>query len=168
MDLLDRMLGHDYWATTTVLDFCQELTDAQLDQQFDIGRASLRDTLSHMIYTIDLWTSLMTDRSRMSERIPNPSLAELRDLHERFHAAFADVARRANDEQRLDETFIDHHDYPQSIGATIYQVMWHNTTHRSEARHILVRFGVDVRRDLDPQEAEHLSGRMQTLTQAGG
>jgi uncharacterized damage-inducible protein DinB len=160
MDLLDRMLGHDHWATTTVLDYCENLTDAQLDQQFDVGRQSLRETLTHMIYTIDLWTSLMTDRSKMSERNPHLSLAELRELHDRFHATYASFARRANDEGRLDETFNDHHNYPQSIGATIYQVMWHNAIHRSECRHILVRFGVEVRRDLDPQEWEHLTGRI--------
>jgi hypothetical protein len=43
MDLLDRLLEHDHWATTHLLELCRGLTDAQLDQPFD-----------------DFWTGLMT------------------------------------------------------------------------------------------------------------
>ncbi len=37
MDLLDRLLAHDHWATARLLDLSRGLTDAQLDQPFDIG-----------------------------------------------------------------------------------------------------------------------------------
>ena len=53
MDLLDRMVGHDRWATSQLLERCSRLTDAQLDQAFDVGHRSLRETLDHMIYVID-------------------------------------------------------------------------------------------------------------------
>jgi uncharacterized damage-inducible protein DinB len=51
MDLLDRMVGHDRWATTQLLELCSTLTAAQLDQEFDIGHHTLRETLDHMIYS---------------------------------------------------------------------------------------------------------------------
>ena len=49
MDLLDRLLEHDHWATAQLLDLSRHLSDAQLDQEFDIGHRTLRDTFEHMI-----------------------------------------------------------------------------------------------------------------------
>lgn len=163
MDLLDRMLGHDHWATTQILELSQDLTDAQLDQEFDIGHRTLRETLDHMIFVIDAWTGLMAgEPASMKRDDQRRSIAELRERHERYQPAFAAFARRANDDQILDELFIDHYDYPQSIGATILQVLNHNAQHRSEARHILERLGVPLRWDFDPQEWEHMTGRIAT------
>ena len=42
MDLLDRLLEHDRWATDQLLELCRGLTDAQLDQPFDIGHRTVR------------------------------------------------------------------------------------------------------------------------------
>ncbi len=44
MDLLDRLLGHDHWTTERLLTLSQGLTDAQLDQAFDIGHRTVRAT----------------------------------------------------------------------------------------------------------------------------
>jgi len=37
MDLLDRLLGHDSWATERLLKLAEALGDAQLDREFEIG-----------------------------------------------------------------------------------------------------------------------------------
>ena len=158
MDLLDRMLGNDQWATTQLLALSRELTDAQLDQEFDIGHRTLRETFDHMISVVDFWTGLMTGRPVPHDRTTQQydrSLPALIERHEQFSASFAEFARRAQAEQRLVDTFVDHYDYRQTVGSTIIQVMLHNALHRSEARHILVRLGVPVRGDYDPQEWEH-------------
>ena len=156
MDFLDRMLGHDYWATSQLLGHSRHLTDAQLDQEFDIGHRTLRETFNHMIYVINFWTELMTGYPVPAGREDRRSIPELIELHERYHPAFAALSRRVRDEQLLDDTFIDHYGYPQTLGSTIIQVFYHNTLHRSEARHILERLGVsNLRGDLDPQEWEH-------------
>jgi uncharacterized damage-inducible protein DinB len=60
MDLLDRLLEHDHWATTQLLELCRGLTDAQLDQPFDIGHRTVRQTLDHQIPNLAFWTGLMT------------------------------------------------------------------------------------------------------------
>lgn len=161
MDLLDRMLGHDHWATTQILEQSRDLTDAQLDQEFDIGLRTLRGTLDHMVFVVGGWTGLMLGQpGSMNHDGGRRSIAELMALHERNHAAFATAARQMCDEQRLDDTFIDHYSYPQSVGATILQVLHHNAQHRGEARHILERLGVPGLWDLDPQEWEHATGRI--------
>ncbi len=62
MDLLDRLLDHDCWATTALLDLSRGLTDAQLDRSFDVGHGTLRATLEHMIFYIEFWTASMAGR----------------------------------------------------------------------------------------------------------
>jgi uncharacterized damage-inducible protein DinB len=160
MDLLDRMLGHDHWATARLLEVSQGLTDAQLDQPFDIGHRTLRETLDHLIYVVDFWTAQMAGQPAPGEREGKRSIAELNERHECFSATFADVARRARDEGRLDDTFVDHFNYRQTLGGTIVHVAYHNAQHRSEARHILERLGVSDLWDLDPQEWEHATQRI--------
>jgi uncharacterized damage-inducible protein DinB len=141
MDLLDRLLEHDRWATAQLLDRSRNLSDAQLDQEFDIGHRTLRETFAHIIVNIAFWTSLMTEQPVDKQR-DERSLAALIDRHERFYATFATLARQFRDEQRLDETFIDHYDARKSFGGTILHVVLHNAEHRTEALHILERLGV--------------------------
>ena len=163
MDLLDRMIGHDRWATEKMLKQSLELSDAQLDQGFDIGLRSIRETLDHIIYVIDLWTAEMKGEQVVHDRRSRDydrSIASLRERHQRFQTEFASVARQAQTDSRLDEMFRDHFDFPQSIGATILQVLFHNAQHRSEIRHMLVRLGVPQELDYDPQEWEHLTGHI--------
>jgi uncharacterized damage-inducible protein DinB len=164
VDLLDRMVGHDRWATTQLLERCRALTAAQLDQEFDIGHHTLRETLDHMIYVIDFWTGWMSGRPVEHDRTTlqyDRSLSALIDRHDRFQASFATLARRIHDEHRLDDTFIDHFAVRQSLGATIVQLLHHNAQHRSEIRHMLERLGVTDLWDYDPQEWEHASGFIQ-------
>ncbi len=161
MDLLDRMLGHDRWATSQLLERCATLTDAQLDREFDVGHRTVRETLDHMIYVIDFWTGWMTGRPVDHDRTTQEydrSVAALAERHERYQPAFAAVARQVRDEQRLDDTFLDYFKVRQSLGATIIQLLHHNAQHRGDLRHMLERLGVTELWDYDPQEWEHSAG----------
>ena len=155
MDVLDRLLAHDQWATDTLLELSRDLTDAQLDQPFDLGHGSLRETFDHLVSTIDFWTVQMAGQPAPAERAGRPTIAELRERHARYYATFAALARQTRDEQRQAETFVDHAGYRQSLGSTIPHVILHNAQHRGEARHILERLGVPDLWDYDPQEWEH-------------
>lgn len=141
MDLLDRLLEHDCWATDQLLKLSRGLTDAQLDQPFDIGHRALRATFEHMIVNVAFWTALMTEQPVPAQQ-DDRSLAALIDRHERSYATFATLARQFRDEQRLDDTFIDHYAARKSCGGTIIHVVLHNAEHRSEALHILERLGL--------------------------
>jgi uncharacterized damage-inducible protein DinB len=55
MDLIDNLVKYDRWATTTLLEVCRNLPDAQLDQEFDVGHRTLRDTFVHIIANIEFW-----------------------------------------------------------------------------------------------------------------
>ncbi len=64
MDLLDRMLGHDAWATGVLFETCGGLSNSQLRQQFDIGQGCVFMTMSHLVEAIDLQVSQIKDRER--------------------------------------------------------------------------------------------------------
>jgi uncharacterized damage-inducible protein DinB len=151
MDLLDRLLEHDRWATTQLLELCHSLTDAQLDEPFDIGHRTVRETLAHQIPNLDVWTSLMTGQPVETQHGPS-SLETLIADHERAYAAFARLARQVRDEGRLDDTFREHHGYPQTYGGAILMVILHNEAHRTEVVHIFARLGVP---ELAEVEVDH-------------
>ena len=157
MDLLQRMLGHDAWATDLILNHCGGLTDEQLDHPFDIGIGTIRATIIHQINTLEFWTSQMEGRPSTVDRDRIPSIAELAGIHARYSAAFANVARAAEADGRLDDLFTDVHGYPQSKGGTILQTLYHNVNHRSEIRHMLQRLGIEDVWDGDPQEWEYVN-----------
>ena len=141
MDLLDRLLGHDHWATARLLDLSRGLTDARLDQPFDVGHRTLRATFEHMIVNVEFWTALMAERPVDAQR-DDRSPAALIDRHERSYATFATLSRRLRDEQRLDDTFVDHFAARKTFGGTVLHVVLHDAEHRTEALHILERLGV--------------------------
>lgn len=147
MDLLDRLLGHDDWATTQLLELSRGLSDEQLDQPFDVGHRTLRDTFEHMIFNVEAWTAEMAGQPVNTQR--DRSLAALRDRHERSYGTFAAFARRIRDEQRLDDTFLDEYGYPQTFGGAVLHVILHDAEHRSEMLHILARLGVPDLPELD-------------------
>jgi uncharacterized damage-inducible protein DinB len=142
MDLLDRMLEHDRWATWTMLDVSRDLSDEQLDRSYDIGLGSLRATFGHIIVNVDFWTRLMTGDPIEYEELTRASIANLIQHHDRTYAAFAALARRLRDEQCLDDIFLDHYEVNKSFGGTILHVVLHNAEHRTEAVHILQRLGL--------------------------
>jgi uncharacterized damage-inducible protein DinB len=140
MDLLDRLLDHDRWATTQLLDQSRGLSDAQLDQEFDIGHRTLRSTFEHMIWNIEAWTALTAGQP--VERGDEHSLTVLNDRHERAYDDFSALARSVRDEGRLNETFVDTYGEQLRYGGVIVHVILHNAEHRTDAQHILARLGL--------------------------
>ncbi len=141
MDLLDRLLEHDRWATSQLLVKCQSLSDAQLDEEFDIGHRSLRATIEHLIFNIEAWSALMAAQP-MATPSGDRSLAALISRYERADDAFMVLARRLRDEGRLDETFSDAYGGEMRNGGGIVHVVLHNEGHRVEIIHILARLGL--------------------------
>ncbi|MGE3798954.1 MAG: DinB family protein [Thermomicrobiales bacterium] len=143
MDIVDRLLDFDEWAMHDLLRASSSLADAQLDQEFDIGHRTVRATFIHLIWNLDFWTSLMTG----GDPLPEPdwtgiSIAKLAERYDRSFAAFAALARKLRDEERMDEVFVDHWQVKKSMSGTILQVILHASEHRMEITHMLIRLGV--------------------------
>lgn len=160
MDLVERLLEHDRWGTALLFDLCRGLSDAQLDQQFDIGLQSLRATFAHMVMNTEFWHGLMIGAPVDYAPPSDWSLADLIARHDRAYDAFAATSRQMRDEGRLEETYIDHYDAAKSMAGTILHVTLHNAEHRTEVVHMLVRLGV-------PEQPEVDHGLWDYLLQAG-
>ena len=145
MNLLDRLLGHDLATTRDLLRRCLDLTDEQMDRQFDVGWGTLRATFRHMIGNIEVWTDLML--ARPPRLAPGDGSAQgLLDRLERGYREFADFARTIEREGRLDDLWTDVLDDPpvqKSFGGAIAHVITHNMHHRAELLHIMARLGLD-------------------------
>ena len=143
MDVLERLLEHDHWATVQVLDKASTLTADQLDQEFDIGHLTIRHTIDHILGAREGWVALMT-------RVPPPDHPDDRPMayqsarFARAHDAFAAVARRIRDEGRLDDTFKDYYDIEATFGSAILMNILHSEGHRNECVHMLTRLGIPV------------------------
>ena len=143
MNLLDRLLGYDLDTTRELLTRSLELSDEQLDREFDVGWRTLRKTLNHMINNIEVWTDLMMERPvHWSE---GDSVHKMLDRLESGYAEFAEFARKIEREGRLDDLWTDVLDQPptqKSYGGAIGHVITHDMHHRAEILHIMARLGM--------------------------
>jgi uncharacterized damage-inducible protein DinB len=144
MDMVDRIVEHDAWTMRKVLVLCENLTPAQLTQEFDIGYRNILATVSHIVGNMEIWTDLMAGRAVRLDAQPSDFAALLR----RFEAAsldFQEVARRLAAENKLNDFYEDYLDKPprkKSYGSTILHLATHSMLHRSEILHMLQRLGV--------------------------
>jgi RimJ/RimL family protein N-acetyltransferase len=143
MDLLDRLLGHDAWTTRQLLLRCQELTDEQLDREFDIAHRSLRATLLHIIRNVEVWPQLMAGRPAVESS--GRSVSDLIARFDRAAADLAEVARSVARRDAWDGRFLDTLDDPpveKSLGGGIAHVITHSMHHRAQLLYMLRRLGV--------------------------
>jgi uncharacterized damage-inducible protein DinB len=143
MNILDRLLGHDRDTTRELFQLCLDLSDEQLDREFDAGWGTLRKTFDHMISNIETWTDLMMERPvQTSDQV---SVQGLLERLERSYADFASFAKQIEREGRLDELWTDVLDNPpvqKSFGGAIGHVITHNMYHRADAHHMMHRLGM--------------------------
>lgn len=149
MDILDRMLEHDRWATDELLAACADLSNAQLDREFDLGHRTLRATLEHYVFNIEAWTAI-AGQAPLTRYPPDPSLSDIAKRYAVAQPAFAALARRLRDDGLLDAMFTDHFDESQSYGAAVIHVLLHNEGHRGEILHFMARLGAH-----EPPEVDH-------------
>jgi uncharacterized damage-inducible protein DinB len=156
MDLLDRLLEHDRWATNQLLELSDGLSDAQLDQEFDVGHRTLRETFHHMIFNIEAWTDVIEEQPIQAVH-GVLSVAALREWHDRAYDEFAVLARRVRDEGRMEDLFVDSYGERLRYGGAIVHVILHNAEHRTDALHILSRLGLPEVPEVDHALWDHVS-----------
>ncbi len=139
------LLDFDRWANGQMFDACQQLTDAQLDREFEMGLGTVRKTLTHMLGAMRGWTDVMlrADPSRPRlETDPARSIAEMRALHEEIAAEFSEHATQGSH----DEVFTPNRGgktYSFSRGGIMTHVTTHNMHHRAQCLNMLRHMGQD-------------------------
>jgi RimJ/RimL family protein N-acetyltransferase/uncharacterized damage-inducible protein DinB len=148
MDLLDRLLGHDAWTTRQLLLVCENLTDEQLERRHGFAHGSVRDTLRHIIFNMEVWTGLMAGRITSRNDMPDNRGMAVNDLVTRLNSVAESLyrlARSVQDRQAWDETWVDVLDTPpvkKTYGAGLAHILTHSTHHRAQALLMLRELGV--------------------------
>ena len=149
MDLLDRLLGHDAWTTRQLLLRCRDLTDEQLDREFDIGHRTVRATLLHVIRNVEVWSDLMSGRPVDTDQGTQRQDRSVSALIARLDRAADDLARLARAVAQRggwDERWVDTLDRPPSektYGGAIAHVITHSMHHRAQLLYMLRRLGFE-------------------------
>ncbi len=149
MDLLDRLLGHDAWTTRQLLLRCRDLTDEQLDREFDIGHRTVRATLLHVIRNVEVWSDLMNGRPVAGDqgtRRQDRSVAALITRLDRAADDLARLARAVAQRGGWDERWVDTLDRPpteKTYGGAIAHVITHSMHHRAQLLYMLRRLGLE-------------------------
>lgn len=146
MDLLDRLLGHDSWTTRQLLLRSQELSDAELDREFDIGHRTLRATFQHIVRNMEVWTDLMAGGALRAD--PGPEGSTVAGFLKRLDSVAADLVSLATKVARRegwDELWTDTLDDPprqKTYGAAIAHMLTHSMHHRAQVLYLLRQLGV--------------------------
>jgi len=156
--VLTALFAHNTWANLKLLDFCERLSDAQLDSAAIGGFGSIRDTLLHIV------GAEVSYVNRTNGRLPAQGFD--RDVFPGF-ATLKDAARWAGDEllqiaiSARKGTLVrqyaprDPAEYP--LASLIVQSINHSTEHRTQIATIITQLG---------QEPPDMSG-WQYMDEAG-
>jgi uncharacterized damage-inducible protein DinB len=143
IDLLDHLLGHDAWTTRQLLTLCLELTDQQLDREFDIGHKTVRTTFLHIIHNMETWCDVMVGKPPEVAPVvgrQERSVPALIDRLDRASADLKETARSVAQRDAWDDTFLDTFENPaerKTYGASIAHIVTHSMHHRAQVLYML-------------------------------
>ena len=141
MDFLDRLLSHDAWTTRQLLLLCRQLTDEQLDREFDIAHRTVRATFEHMIRNVEIWSDLMSGQPIREDG--GNSVSELLARLDRAAGDLAEISHVVARRNGWDERYVDSLDGSErSYGGSIAHVITHSMHHRAQMLYMLRLLGV--------------------------
>jgi AraC-like DNA-binding protein/uncharacterized damage-inducible protein DinB len=135
LDLTDRMIEHDNWLTTTLIDAAAQLSDEVLDEPvqltprtdaFQESAPSIRSMLDRLVFTKEMWSSAIEGREFV--RNDDASLSSLKHRLDDAGSRFSSVVRDIRDRGAWDTAFVDATcDPPESFtfgGAIAHALTW--------------------------------------------
>ncbi|QOV89833.1 DinB family protein [Humisphaera borealis] len=164
MTILERLLHHDAWTTRALLSLSANLSDADLDREFDIGHRTLRRTFSHIVGNMECWFDLMSDRPQRAAATTAPSPDSVAGLLARLDIVadeLLSLGRAVSEQGRENADFVDYLDNPphrKPLGAGLVHLATHGMHHRAQCLYILRRLGVKnlIEGDALSWERQHL------------
>jgi uncharacterized damage-inducible protein DinB len=142
--VLTTWFAHNTWANLKLLDFCERLSDEQLDATAIGCFGSIRDTLLHIV------GAEVSYVNRVNDKLPARPLS--RDQFPGFEV-LKDAARWAGDEllqlalsarkdtsvrQRLPRQLIEY-----KLASLMVQAVGHSTEHRTQISAIITQLGLE-------------------------
>ena len=142
--VLTTLFAHNTWANLKLLDFCEGLSDEQLDSTAVGGFGTIRDTLVHIV------GAEVSYVERVNGRLPAKQLS--RDQFPGF-AVLKDAVRWAGDEllqlalSAREDTSVRQRPprqlFEYRLASLIAQSLSHSTEHRTQISAIITQLGVE-------------------------
>ncbi len=142
-DPAENLLIQHRWANDRLLEVCGALTDEQLDHVFEMGRGTLRKTLTHMAGAIGRWGDLLAGREL------RPMLDDQTLGIDRLRAFFDEVttdferSARAHTHDEIVSRELGGKSYGFTRGGVLTHVTTHAMHHRAQCLNMLRQLGVE-------------------------
>jgi AraC-like DNA-binding protein len=156
MDLSDRLVEHDHWHTTRLLEQAATLSNDALDRHvrpgfqihdFEGPEPDVRTMLERIVFTQEVWTAAIGGRDIPTHS--DRSIASLQTRQAAIHPQFAALVRRIRDRNEWDDAFVDALCTPP-VSFTFGSVIAH-VLNASAARRVTITGAL---RDLGIRDAE--------------
>ena len=166
MDLSDRLIEHDYWHTTRLLQGAASLPPEALDRpvrpglvvhEFEGPEPDVRTMLERIVFTKEVWTAAIGGRD-----IPPRDRRGIGDLQGRLAAVqpqFTALVRRIRDRNEWDDVFVDALCTPPvsfTFGSVIAHILTVSVVRWHTVIDVLRELGVRDVETRDPIEWERL------------
>jgi uncharacterized damage-inducible protein DinB len=143
--VLEWLFRHNTWANLTLLEFCEGLSDAELDAAAVGGYGSIRDTFTHYVYAEVDYVNLANDkwpeafpREEQFVGVAGMKAAMRWAGDELLQLALAARADTIVHVERPDEPV---YEYP--LAGFMVQVLDHSAEHRTQIATILTQIGLE-------------------------
>ena len=142
-DPVEILVSHNQWSTRQIFDACENLTQEQMEQPFDIGPGSLKKTLVHILGAMQGWGDMLAGREQRPRlEIENHSLMSMKSLLKQLSEdILASTQNHSVNEAVTGER--GGRSYTFKRGAVITHLMTHGMHHRAQCLNMLRHLGVD-------------------------
>jgi len=162
MDILDRLIAHNEWATRELIERCGKLSSEEYHREMEIGLCTLHKTCAHIVGVMFVWGNMIATDSPGEVRDLSKVCAgpeELLQELSKAHSCLTDAASGVRSENRLDEILEQVHPrtkmrYRCTRGSMITHVLTHGMHHRAQVLQMLRQLGETELPDVDVLEWE--------------
>jgi uncharacterized damage-inducible protein DinB len=146
MTILEKLLRHDAWTTRLLLTRAAGLSDAALDQPFDMGHRTLRKTFRHIIANMECWCDLVLARPQRSiTQTPDDDIPALMARLDIVAAELVAFGESFSSRGRNDDIFTDYLDNPpqkKSVSTALVHLATHGMHHRAQCLWMMRHLGL--------------------------
>ena len=111
MDLLTKMVEHHIWLVGEMVERAARLDDAQLDARIELSvdddEQSIRSLLSRLVGQMGMWDAALANRAYDWSLEEHESIVSMRQRLAVEGPTYLDHVRKACEQGRLDDTFVD-------------------------------------------------------------
>lgn len=143
-DPVSILLETNVWALHNLVDAMEELSDDQLDAEFELGLGTLRKTVTHILAAMRGWADVLRgreQRERLDEGGKVFTVDQLRGLVDEVSAELEEGARAGATSDVVSGSR-GGRKYAFTRGGVIAHVTTHGMHHRAQCLNMLRRMGV--------------------------